>query len=48
MIKHCISYWIYSQIWLNPLMDDCHFGCIEKLLEKTLLSVAMFFISFFK
>jgi hypothetical protein len=47
MNKHCISYLIYSQIWLNLFMHDCRFGCIERLLEKTLLFVAMFFISFF-
>jgi hypothetical protein len=23
-------YLVYSQIWLNYLMDDCHFNCIKK------------------
>ncbi len=47
MIKHFISYLIYIQIWLNLLMDVWHFGCIEKLLEKTLLSVGCYVFCFF-
>jgi hypothetical protein len=30
------SYFVNSQLWLNFLMDDCHFGYIAKLKKKIL------------
>ncbi len=27
-LKFCTSFLVYSQIWLNLPMDDCHFFCI--------------------
>ncbi len=29
-----LSYLAYSQIWLNILVDDCHFGYFTKLGRK--------------
>ncbi len=30
-----LSYLVCSQIWLNHVMDNCHFNCITKLKKKT-------------
>ncbi len=33
-----LSYPVYSQIWLNLLLKDCHISCVRKSKENTLIT----------
>ncbi len=37
-----ISYLVYSQIWLNLSMDDCHFGYNKKFLINFFVVIKVF------
>jgi hypothetical protein len=41
-VKCLLSHLVYSQIWLNLLVDDCKFGYITKLAKKYFKSLIQY------